>query len=466
MEIRPVEVLDMLRARDLRVERQRALLIRRGGPLISFTMNIAGAVKRDEWIERAFFEGVARIERALGERGVRVAERLRTVEFTGCEQIWAVDASAPDLKRWMCAIEDADALGRLFDIDVIGPDGGKLARNQERRCLICGGPVRACARSRAHGAEELSARAHEIIREFFNERRAAEIGALARRALIQEAITTPKPGLVDLENSGAHRDMDLAAFLASAEALLPWFEDCARIGMALRGAPAQEVFARLRGRGLGAEREMYAATGGVNTHKGALFSLGLLCCAAATAGEGASAAEVLDRAAELARPSLEDFAGLRPGDGRTGGERQYLESGHTGVRGEAAAGFPNVRNHALPALRRALGAGEAANLPEAARLNEAGLHALLALMAHVDDSNILRRRGPEALRRVQSRAAGLLERGFTSDDLRDMNDAFTRENISPGGSADLLAVCYFLYFMEEGCRAAEAPDTETVRGES
>ena len=435
--MRPVTVADVLAARDARVERQRRMLLAHGLPLISFTMNIAGEIKRDEWIERAFFEGVRRIEAALTSDGIAVAAREQTLAFTGCEEIWAADAPAEELKARMCVLEEMDALGRLFDVDVIDSDGCKLERMKERRCLICGGPGRACARSRAHSARELSERAHEIIFTFLDEQLVTEIGALAHRALIDEANVTPKPGLVDRENSGAHRDIDLNLFHASADALRPWFAECARIGLELRDAAPEQVFARLRARGIEAERAMFAATGGVNTHKGALFSLGLLCCAVAMEGEDATVQAILDRAAALAQPALGDLTGLHPGDARTGGEVQYLNSGRTGVRGEAAAGFPHARDCGLPALKKALQDG--------ATFNEACLQALLALMAEVEDSNILRRRGLEALRSVQSRARALLMQGFDMDDLRRINDDFVRENLSPGGSADLLAIAIFLY---------------------
>ena len=457
IKLRPVTVADVLSARDARVERQKRMLLAHGLPLISFTMNIAGEIKRDAWIERAFLEGVRRIEAVLAAGGIAVATRERTLAFTGCEEIWAVDAPAQELKARMCAIEEMDALGRLFDIDVIDTDGRKLERPMERRCLICGGPVRACARSRAHSARELSERAHEIIFAFLNEKRASEIGELAHRALIREANVTPKPGLVDRENSGAHRDMDLKLFHASADALRPWFEDCARIGLAMRDAAPEQVFARLRKRGIEAENAMFAATNGVNTHKGALFSLGILCCAAAMEAasvqananrgemEAASVQAILDRAAMLARPALGDLTALTPADAHTGGEVQYLDSGRTGVRGEAAAGFPHARDCGLPALEEGLRRGKAGGLQGDALFNHACLHALLALMARVEDSNILRRSGPEALRSVQARAKALLMQSFDPDELRRMNDDFVRENLSPGGSADLLAITIFLY---------------------
>ena len=436
-----VSVEDVLRARDERCARQSAMLEAHGLPVISFTMNIAGPVKCDGLIKRAFFVGVRRIEDALTARRAAVRQRECTIAFTGCEQIWSADAPAGELKNWMRSIEEMDELGRLFDIDVIDADGHKLSREHERKCLVCGADVRACARSRAHSVQELQNRTRQIIQAHFDGEYARRIGLCAERALLWEAITTPKPGLVDRENSGAHRDMDLFSFADSAASLRCWFEDCARIGVETRNLSGREVFYRLRMRGLGAERDMLSVTGGVNTHKGALFSLGLICCAAGRRGEGTEASAILDAAGRIAAASLDDLKGLSRDTAKTGGEKQYIHAGLTGVRGEAAAGFPSVRDIALPALKRALLDGR--------HLNDAGLEALIALMARLQDSNILRRRGEAALQSVQDQAALLERNGFEPEQLRRMNDVFIRENISPGGSADLLAAAYLLYFIEK-----------------
>ena len=426
--MRKVEIMDVLRAREERVGRQKMLMDRHGAPLISFTMNIAGEIKLDPLIERAFFEGVRRIEKQLEWHDAPLLEKVQTIAFTGCEQLWAVKGDPERLKAWMQAVEEADELGRLFDIDVITADGMKLDRDAPRRCLICDRPAKLCGRSRSHPAQELYLRAREIIRSHFEGEKAAHIAACAQRALLYEALCTPKPGLVDRENSGAHRDMDVFSFASSASVLGSYFENCARAG--IRGGTLEE----LRFLGLRAEEAMLKATDGINTHKGAIFSLGILCCAAAMEGD------VWENAARIAEPALRDFEGLDPGRARTGGERQYLELGVTGVRGEAAAGFPSVKNIALPVLRRALAAGK--------DMNDAGLEALLCLMANVQDSNILRRRGAAVQESVHRQVRELLEGGWTPDSLRRMNEDFIRENISPGGCADLLAVSYFIYFYE------------------
>lgn len=432
-EIRPVEVRDVLRARDDRVSRQNAFLKKHASPLISFTMNIAGSIKYDAEIYRAFREGVSRIRRQLERLNIEPLEYAETVEFTGCEALWAVRGDAAVIKAKMCMIEEADALGRLFDIDVIDADGSHLTRASERTCLICGGSVRACARSRAHSAQELYRKARSIIREYFDLRFARKVGELAQRALLYEAVTTPKPGLVDCEDSGAHRDMDLFSFVSSGCALRSYFERCVRIGM------DGGEFERLQYAGLQAEDDMIAAAK-VNTHKGAIFSLGILCCAVGSCGEHAEMETVLKRAAELGEASLAELKLSK--QATTGGERQFWEYGLTGARGEAASGFRTVSTIALPALDKALAEGK--------RLDEAGLYALISLMARVQDSNVIRRAGMEGQRWVNDCSEQLLQQDFGKSELRELNRAFIERNVSPGGSADLLAAAYFLhFFMEE-----------------
>lgn len=433
MSIRQVQIEDVLRARDARVQRQRGMLAAHASTLISFTMNIAGPIKNDPWIERGFQEGVFRIESVLRARRIPILDSNACIAFTGCEKIWCVDAQPESAKRWMRLIEEQDALGRLFDIDVIAPDGSKIERAQERLCLICNAPVRSCARSRAHSAEMLYKRTHEILESFFRDQFAERVSGLAQRALLCELAVTPKPGLVDFENSGAHRDMDRFTFINSACLLRAYFEQCVRIGMQRE----KTAFERIRSLGQQAESAMLKATDGVNTHKGALFSLGILCCAAGMQFGGAFSIDALFQCgAELAKASLSDFEQL-PTAQKTGGEAQYVHWGLTGARGEAALGFPSVREVALPALRQALAEG--------CDWNDAALTALLALMRVVSDSNVLRRAGCDGLRTVQ-REAQQAEMEHAS--LREMNARFEQLRLSPGGCADLLAVAFFVHFVD------------------
>lgn len=429
-DLRRVEVSDILRARDERAQRQQAFLAAHHAPLISFTMNIAGAIKRTPDIQRAFLEGVQLVNRQLERMRMPALAYEETLAFTGCEALWAVQGDADELKKRMCLIEEHHALGRLFDLDVITADGTHLSRENERTCLLCSGPVRACARSRTHTAEELFARAQEMIRQYEQKRFVQTVGELAQKALFYEALTTPKPGLVDRENNGAHRDMDLFRFADSTCALRPYFERCVRLG--LEGStPDALQFA-----GMQAEDAMTAAAG-VNTHKGAIFSLGILCHALGRAGQGAPLADVLEKAAETGAFFLNRMP--KASQAHTGGERQYHQYGLTGARGEAASGFQTVTGAALPALEQALEQGKT--------FEEASLQALLTLIAQVQDSNIIRRAGREGQEWACVQARAALENGFDRAALKRLDEQFIQKNISPGGSADLLAAACFLYWV-------------------
>ena len=436
-ESRRVTVADILCARDERAAKQAALLEKHAVPLVSFTMNIAGDIKTDTLIERAFLEGVRLINRQLERMRVHVDHFEQHIAFTGCEALWAAKSDASQLKERMCAIEETHELGRLFDIDVIDADGTHLSRGAERICLICGSPVRACARSRAHSGEELYQKARKIISEFFAQSYARKVGETAQRALLWEALTTPKPGLVDAENSGAHSDMDLFSFADSACALRSYFEKCVLLGM------QNAELTRLQFEGMQAEDDMLRAAR-ANTHKGAVFSLGILCYAVGNCGEGAEQEAVLQKTAEMGSGFLAQMQ--KAAQSTTGGEQQYQLYGLTGARGEAASGYASVTHTALPALRKALEDGKP--------LQEAGLHALTTLMAQVKDSNIIRRVGMEGQQWVTQQAQKLLEEGVTIPKLRELDRLFIERGISPGGSADLLAVTYFLHFWQQGGKNA------------
>lgn len=423
-----VSVTDVLSARDQRVQRQRDMLFRHHLPQVSFTMNVAGDVKVTQDILRAFLEGVSRIKTELARLRMPIMEEHVITPFTGCEALFAVSGDACAIKEAMSRLEDMDALGRLFDMDVTDENGCPLKRGKPRKCLICDEDAFVCARQRAHSALELQAATHRVIRAYFDEKYVRHVGEKAQQGLLFEAVTTPKPGLVDMENAGVHRDMDIFSFMAGAASLRPYFEDCVRLGMT--GASVD----RLQFRGMEAERDMLSAAR-VNTHKGAVFALGILCYACGRRGENASAADVLQEAACVGQELLLQLRHCA--DPKTGGEMQYQMYGLTGARGEAAKGFPHAAFIALPVLEEALKKGYT--------VNDAGLCALAALIAHVDDSNVIRRGGMEALSELKKAAKTCMADGDVKNSIRTLDAVCTRYGVSPGGCADLLAVTYFLH---------------------
>lgn len=433
-----VTLYQMLLAREERAARQHRLTEAFQTPLICFTMNIPGPVKDSPLIRRAFRWGQRRLEGAL----TGVVHREVIEEATGCEAFYAVDADPLTLKGLCTAIEDATPLGRLFDMDVLDVNGEKLARSlvrgKSRDCIVCGAPGRGCASRRLHSLEELTGAAHAIMTAHFLRADADRVARLAEESLLEEVHTTPKPGLVDERNNGSHRDMDISTFTASAETLRPYFRDCFRIGQAAAAEPAEEAFLRLRQAGLQAEAEMYRATGGVNTHKGAIFTLGLLCGSLGRLwrpeGPFPELSVLLDQCGELAKCAVKtDFQKLS--QAKTPGERLYLATGRTGIRGEAAAGLPSAAEIALPAFRQGLASGLSRN--------DAGAAALLHLIARVEDTNLYHRGGEAGAAWAKKAARSLLPRP-TRRQIEELDDVFIAKNLSPGGCADLLAVTYFM----------------------
>lgn len=272
-----------------------------------------------------------------------------------------------------------------------------------------------------------------------------EIGTLALEAMLLEVSVTPKPGLVDRNNSGAHRDMGFFTFMKSAAGLRSSFEDFAEAGIVggVKKFLPREIFPYIRKIGIEAEKRMFSATGGINTHKGEIFSLGLLsACSGYLSGSGreVKADDVMKTAAEMCRGICErDFAEVKTKspESLTKGERVYIEHGITGIRGEAEDGYPAVRNISLPALKKYLDDGFS--------MNDAMAMTLIHIMAHAQDTNIISRHDILTAQEVMINAKKMISSGFGLDDIKRLDDDFISKWISPGGSGDLLAVTYFLY---------------------
>jgi triphosphoribosyl-dephospho-CoA synthase len=262
---------------------------------------------------------------------------------------------------------------------------------------------------------------------------ARDIAEAAAGALHAQARLTPKPGLVDDREGSSHPDTNVAMLVASAEALREPLRQCAEAARALPLGP--DLRARLGEIGRAGEQRMFDATGGVDTHRGALWTLGLLSAGAAVT-EGAESAAGF--AALLARiPDACAPAASTPPHG----EQARRRCGMRGAAGQARGGFPHVIRIGLPALRASRRRCDA---PDTAALN-----ALIAIMANLDDSSVVRRGGRAGLRLVHRRAADIVQAGGcgTAEGWRRL-ESFCREaddhRLSMRGSGDLLAATLFL----------------------
>lgn len=261
---------------------------------------------------------------------------------------------------------------------------------------------------------------------------ARSIGRLAAQSLMQEVDTWPKPGLVSHRDNGAHRDMDAGMLRRSAHVLEPWF-------VALAHAGAQGAgMGRLRVLGIEAEAAMRAETGGVNTHKGAIFGMGLLAAAAGWRTRGATPLTL--GALVAARWGTAILSG--PVELHSHGSLVARRYKAGGARREAAEGMPSIYSVGLPALH--LARTIARNDEEAVRV-----HLCMALIAHAEDSNLLYRGGPEGLAFAQGQARHFLAQGGIGcphwrERAASIHQRFIDRNLSPGGCADLLAMTLFV----------------------
>ena len=455
MQEREITLPEILLAREQRVGIQNELLARHHAPVISFTMNIAGPVKVTALSHRAFLWGCEQLRLGFIQNRLPVLKEYTRSLPTGDEGYYAVDAPAETVKALCVEIEEGNEyLGRLFDMDVIGRNGLKLERGVERSCIVCGRPGRDCASRRLHSVAELQSATASNLRSGFLFLDRAQISALATRALLEEVAVTPKPGLVDRANNGAHRDMDFSGFQASAAALSGYWgkcffeaawrnstgRNCPQAASDIELQTPAETFAALRSLGKQAERDMLSATGGVNTHKGAIFTLGVLCGAIGrlwAAENGFPEPEaILDEAAAMTRETLEQE--LPGAHWNTAGEGLYRKYGVRGIRGEVADGLPSVREVGLPTFRGLLAEG--------LDRNHAAAVTLLHLIARVEDTNLLHRGGPAGAAWARQAAADLVAREPIPplEAIAALDAAFIRRNLSPGGCADLLAVTLFL----------------------
>ncbi len=358
-----VSLIQMLDARERRVWHQQELLGAYGKPLVCFTMNIAGPVKDSPLIRRGFARGRQLLERQFLRCGIKPLKIDLSKAVTGPEAFYVLDAEPLTIKKWTTLVEDASPLGRLFDMDVLRPDGKKVDREElhleGRKCLICGGPAKVCSSRRVHPVAELQARTTAILTETMDTLDAATAARQAVRALLYEVTTTPKPGLVDRRNSGSHTDMDSFTFMSSAVSLYPYFEACTRAGRKTADGPAPETFlqpsarwaARLRAR-------CWPPPMASIPIRGAIFSIGIVCAAlgrldrAVWADPARVLAEVSTMTAGL---TAKDFAGVTAENAVTAGQKLYVQYGITGVRGQVEAGLPAVLEFGLPALEKRAG---------------------------------------------------------------------------------------------------------------
>lgn len=445
---REVSLEEVLEARDRRVERQSYLTATHRTPLISFTLNMPGGVKKTSLSSFFFNDRLTRLKMRLRAMGADIEEEIVTSGPAGDEAILAISyLSALSLKVLSVDMEERSVAGRLLDLDVIDEDGKPVKRTavgaEPRRCLLCDRQASVCGSSRAHSLNDLTGKVTGMLEHAVYGMLVDEVVSMAGKASSFELMVSMKPGLVTYTDSGSHSDMDRFTFVKSQASLLSYYRDAFLAGR----DDSDKAIVNLRLEGMEAEQRMFHATDGVNTHRGWIYIAGILSAAAGRIsasmlrGDALSNLEneeplqnrTVDMAALLSemsasiahaleeslgssffentRKAMKEHRSVPPAVTENSTSHPHLagvsnfqvasfprfeSASHphlAGVRKEAVSGFPSVINVGVPILTRALKRGDEENL--------AGQRALFALLAAAEDTTLVKRGGSTAIPHIR-----------------------------------------------------------------
>lgn len=435
-----------LEDREKRVELQNSLIDKFKLPLLTVRANYPGENKWEN-IPIAITDIVAEEMELLFEKKIVHQEILENLE--GKIYLFIIDQEALDIKRLTIYFEENHILGRCVDLDVYDIDGKGLSRSDfnlpKRKCLLCEDLAFVCGRSMKHSHQEIKdeiARRYISYQKFLKERElvSSKLSDLSLEGMIYEVSSFPGFGLVTPITSGSHRDMDFFTFLNSSFVLKNGFKEMAC--MMYSYLPLDIAFNKIREIGKKTEKEMFIATKNVNTHKGMIFLLGIAVGTTAKAlYEKKSFADIQKIICEMTKDILKDFENIDITKELTHGERMFVEQGFTGIRGEIKNGLEIIFNGSLSIF---------SNIFEKTQdINLSSLHTLIYLMSRVMDSTIVYRHDFKMLEKVQKEMEDIFSRGgafsMELEHFKNLEKDYIAQNISPGGSADLLAVTIFFY---------------------
>ncbi|RQD67344.1 MAG: triphosphoribosyl-dephospho-CoA synthase CitG [Tindallia sp. MSAO_Bac2] len=272
------------------------------------------------------------------------------------------------------------------------------------------------------------------------------IGQAMTAGVLLEISCEPSPGLVSPNSMGAHKDMNIISFLLSSAAIAPYFSIFAEMGLNCK--IDSQLLENIRPLGIEAEKEFLNLTNQVNTQRGILFLGGIVAAAAgyATKTGERNMSRISEKVAVICKGIIEkELVLMNANKKKTHGENLYIKYGLTGIRGEVEKGLPSVREIGYPVFKNAVSNGMG--------INDAMVHTLLHLFSHVEDTTVASRVGIEGLKKCREASQEVLEKGgMQSNEGRraalELDRYFIKQNISPGGCADLLAVTVGIYLME------------------
>lgn len=373
-------------------------------------------------------------------------EKIKSLE--GTSFLLMVDnKKGENIKKITIELEESHILGRCVDIDVFDEKGYSFSRKdfnlEKRKCLICNNLSFICSRTQAHSHSEIIKKIEENLTLFLKKEKEKEnfsnyYSNLALKSMILEVSSSPSFGLVSPKTQGSHEDMDFFTFISSSFAISPFLKKFFEAGFSPLNLDL--IFKKIREIGKKAEKEMFTATNNINTHKGMIFLMGIFL---ANLGKIKYENKDLDLLSiyisDMCKDILKDFENIKNKKNLSHGEKLFLNYGIIGIREVAKNGISLVFNKSIKIFEDNIYLG----------INTAMIKTLIFLMKNLDDTTILHRHNFEVLSEVKKTASSLLIKDFNLAEIETIEKDFSKRKISPGGSADLLAITILLYFIKK-----------------
>ena len=441
--IEPLE--SILAARDERAVLKQAIA-RKGYSCVSLSLNVPGYPKSNP-VTKTFFElCLTDLKYHLASNLVVVVSEEVIVRCDAAGDYFlaplAFPSGQPALVKHICELfEMTHPLGRFLDVDVNDQLGENITSGKYKACFFCHEkPAIECRRLGTHDPQQLRGYMFEQMASFCRQQTESQIAkklsSFALQAILREISLTPKPGLVDKFSNGSHHDMSFQTFVDSSASISVRFEELVLAGFSFDNQDFSTALPLIRKIGLQMEGAMYEATGNVNTQKGiiflmglSLFAFGMLYARQERFDPDSFQNLIKNICKDLVRKEL--VKTIHPA--KSHGEEIFLKYGLSGARGEAESGFQTVFDQAWPLLA------------SATELDDTLLTRCFLAMASVSqDTNILFRKGIVVLEEFQRHCKIAFE-DFNDENYREVIEYCSKERISPGGSADLLAVSIFIW---------------------